>query len=95
MPWTSEPWPEVLDVLSRGAPRRVEVMMPGEDYNRARACVNALAGRDPEKLAELEATIDELLTHESWSQAGQSFAECWDDLRNALAAFRQQKGNGA
>ena len=88
--WSPEPWSLIVDELGRDAAgdatgARVRDYLP--NYARAIACVNAFAGRDPEKLAELETAIDELLGHESpndwpWSQ------NCWDDLRAALAAFR-------
>src|SRR3990172_10500580 len=63
---TQEPWPEeiaasaqdvvfkLVRVLSADAEA---VLMNKQDYERARLCVNTLAGRDPGELAELERII--------------------------------------
>ena len=90
--WTREPWPDGR--LATHPPDQKwwftsdgGAWLSRVDYDRARACVNALAGRVPEKLAALEDAIEELLAHDSatdwpWSQ------NAWDELAKALAAFR-------
>src|SRR3989304_5670257 len=89
-----EPWPERLTLVvqekdiaqAQRAQECVGVMhghyitLTNEDYDHARLCVNALAGRDPTKLAELEKSVEAVLEDRIWEQTLR--------LRMALAAFR-------
>ena len=100
---TQEPWPEeiaasaqdvvfkLVRVLSADAEA---VLMNKQDYERARLCVNTLAGRDPGELAELERIIAAVVqspyfnsAFDTTNEAEPTPVEHISRLRSALGAF--------
>jgi hypothetical protein len=82
-----EPWWETVEQVWTQAHELAATMECRVLRLRAMDCVNALAGRDPAALAELEAAAQAV---SDWPESAGSFEACDIRLKAALAAFRQE-----
>jgi len=100
---TQEPWPEQIPTSAQDVVFKLvrilsadpeAVLMKKHDYERARLCVNALAGRDPAELAELERIITAVVESPYFNSAFDTTNEAEPTpvehicrLRSAFGAF--------
>lgn len=91
---TPELWNENSHATLGDFPLNDHRVLSGEDYERARACINALAGLNPEALANFVAVSRALLSrmeNASKIETLQAFncVSCYaKDFREALAALK-------
>ena len=86
---TKEPWlPHAIPVYDDGVEYEDRwTRLTVRDYERARACVNAMASRCPDKLPELEAAIVIAIA----TLEGVAAVHSCERLSAALAAFRGEQ----